>query len=108
MVKLSVKLLNFIDKLAFMLWGVNLIDLTQAFDFEFLQAVDGNLKIFLAIIGAIYFLIQIVFKTLELNHKRKYNKGLEKLQEEEIRMRMKENDDFIFRKDYFEQEKQNL
>jgi hypothetical protein len=45
-----------------------------------------------------------VFKIIELNHKRKYNKGLRKLQKEEIEMREKENDYVNLRKDFFKGE----
>ena len=103
----SLKLANIIEKLAFSLWGFTLIDLAALFNFEFLKDVDNHLKTFIAIIGSIYFVIQIVFKTIELNHKRKYNKGIKKLQDEDIILKQKEIDNFDLRRDYFTERKQD-
>ena len=100
MINLSLKFVNILEKIFFSFWGLTILDLIPVFDFSFLEGVGENLKVFITVIGSIYFLIQIVFKTIELNHKRKYNKGLRRLQREEIEMKEKELEYFKLRKDY--------
>ena len=71
MFRLSVRFLDLAEKFAFGVWGITILDFIPLFNLSFLKDVDTKLKTFVAVIGSIYFVIQLVFKTIELNHKRK-------------------------------------
>lgn len=55
-------------------WGLTVIDLMPMFNIQALDGIDGAIKTGMALIGAIYLLIQIPFKLREMMHKKKMNK----------------------------------
>lgn len=92
--------MNLLEKFAYSIWGITMIDFIPFIDLSFLSDVNSGLKGLVAVFGAIYFIIQIVFKTIELNHKRKYNNTVRKIQEEDLRIKERERDYLELRKDY--------
>ena len=75
----------YMEKFSMGIWGLNIIDMFVITDVEFLSSIDANLKAILGALGAIYFVIQIPFKVLELIEKRKASKLENRIKEEEIK-----------------------
>lgn len=100
MVKLSFKFIDIAEKVVFSLWGVTILDFFAIFSFDLLKEIDSTLRTVFTLLGAIYFVIQLIFKVLDLTHKRKYNLNLEELQRQKIEMKRMEKEYFELRKDY--------
>tara|TARA_R110000823_G_scaffold222259_1_gene350601 strand:+ start:738 stop:1094 length:357 start_codon:yes stop_codon:yes gene_type:complete len=55
-------------------WGLNTIDLLSGFDFNFLKGIDDNMKLAFSFAGLMYFIVQIIFKTISLWRTSKYER----------------------------------
>lgn len=100
MVKFSIKFVDIAEKIMFSLWGITFLDFFAIFSFDLLKEVDSTLRTIFTLLGAIYFVVQLVFKVLHLTHKRKYNLNLEELQKQELEMKRMEKEYFELRRDY--------
>jgi hypothetical protein len=67
-------ILNFLNKIIFGFWGLTMVDLIFFIDLNYIPFVDAHIKQIFALLGLIYFTIQIPFKVIRLNHKRKMDK----------------------------------
>jgi hypothetical protein len=62
--------LGHLNKVIFGFWGLTIADMMFLIDLDF-PFVDDHIKQIFALLGLIYFTIQIPFKIINLNHKRK-------------------------------------
>ena len=88
------------NRLVFSFWGLTIADMVHFIDLDHLNLLNTDLKQVFAFLGLIYFIIQIPFKIIELNHKRKINKVDLQIKENQLTEKT-ELDDFLeLRKDY--------
>jgi len=88
------------NRLVFSFWGLTIADMVHFIDLDYLNLLNTDLKQVFAFLGLIYFIIQIPFKIIELNHKRKINKVDLQIKENQLTEKT-ELDDFLeLRKDY--------
>lgn len=59
------KFYNFLDTIFLSYWGVTLIDIFPDFNANFLESVDGKIKLAFSVVGFIYFTMKTVFYVLE-------------------------------------------
>ena len=73
----------YINKILFGFWGLTFVDMIHFIDLSYLDFLNSDLKEIFTFLGLIYFTIQIPFKIINLNHKRKMDKvELQKKSEE--------------------------
>tara|TARA_R110000796_G_scaffold144784_2_gene261487 strand:- start:528 stop:806 length:279 start_codon:yes stop_codon:yes gene_type:complete len=63
--------LGYLNKVIFGFWGLTIVDMMFLIDLDYLPFMDEHIKQIFALLGLIYFTIQIPFKIINLNHKRK-------------------------------------
>lgn len=95
-------ILGYLEKLSLGLWGFNLMDLMAFTDINFLADLDGSVSTYLGVIGAIYLTVQMPFKVIELNQKRKSNRLENELKEEDLKLKKKRQKELQRINDSFE------
>ena len=84
---------SYLEKISLGVWGLNIVDLLSISDVSFLKGLDEGLSVYLGVIGAIYLTIQIPFKVIELNQKRKSNIFDNALKQEDLKAKKKNQKD---------------
>ena len=64
--------LSYMEKITLGVWGLTVMDLLAIIDLDFFS--DDVFRFYFSVIGFIYLLIQLPFKVIELNSKRKFNR----------------------------------
>jgi hypothetical protein len=90
------------NRLVFSFWGLTIADMVHFIDLDYLSFLNTDLKQIFAFLGLIYFIIQIPFKIIELNHKRKINKVDLQIKENQLTSRTEYEDFLELRKDYLD------
>jgi len=80
---------GYLEKLSLGVWGLNIIDLLAISEIGFLEELDGSVSTYLGVIGAIYLTVQMPFKIIELNQKRKRGRLENELKEEDLKLKKK-------------------
>lgn len=93
---------GYLEKISLAIWGVNIMDLMALTDINFFEGLDANLQTAFAIVGFLYLLIQLPFKIIELNQKRKSNKLENEIKEEDLKLKKKRQKELQRINDSFE------
>jgi len=99
MAKLST-FLNLAEKIIFSIWGITFLDLFAVFNFDLLKEVDSTIRTIFTLLGAIYFVMQLVYKFLSLKSQRRHDTNVEKLQLQDLEMKRIKREYFELRRDY--------
>jgi hypothetical protein len=70
MINLS-NIVYFSNKILLGFWGLTIADMIYFIDLDYLSFLSEDIRQIFALIGLIYFTIQLPFKVIKLNHKRK-------------------------------------
>jgi hypothetical protein len=93
---------GYLEKLSLGVWGLNIIDLLAISEIGFLEDLDGSVSTYLGVIGAIYLTVQMPFKIIELNQKRKRGRLENELKEEDLKLKKKRQKELKRINDSFE------
>ena len=93
---------GYLEKLSLGLWGLNLMDLMALSDINFFEGLDANLKSAFGVVGFLYLLVQLPFKIIELNQKRKMHRLENELKEEDLKLKKKRQKELQKINDSFE------
>lgn len=78
---------DYLGKFTYAVWGFTVMNYIKLFDVEFLKFFDNELSLIFQIMGFCFLLIQAPFKIIELNSKRKHNKIVNELKNEELKQK---------------------
>ena len=93
---------GYLEKISLGIWGVNIMDLMALTDINFFKGLDANLQTAFAIVGFLYLLVQLPFKIIELNQKRKSNQLENEIKEEDLKLKKKRQKELQRINDSFE------
>ena len=84
--------INTIETIILGFWGLTIIDLIPLFQVGLLSDIDNTIKAVMAIIGAIYLIVQLPYKISNLSHKKKMNNLDRQIKEAELRKIIEEDE----------------
>lgn len=79
----------YLEKFSLGIWGLTIIDLIAITDLEILGDLSDDFKMWFALVGFLYLVIQLPFRVLSLISKRKSEKLENSLKRQELRERKK-------------------
>lgn len=79
----------YLEKFSLGIWGLTIIDLIAITDLEILGDISSDFKMWFALVGFLYIVIQLPFRILSLIAKRKHERLENELKEQELKERKK-------------------